>query len=124
LIYEGRQKDEISYGQIKKRGDSMKKIIIIGLFFLFLSCQIAYAGQVFVWTDDKGETHYSDTQPSNWERTKYESFETPEMARARRQREIEETQRDLAIKNMEAQERQKALELEKRKKRENEEQRL
>jgi flagellar biosynthesis GTPase FlhF len=94
----------------------MKRIIAIGFFLLLLSYLPAYTDQTFVWTDEKGETHYSKTKPPGWETKKYEENETPEMARARQQRETEEARRDFQIKKTEAEERQKKLEVEANKK--------
>jgi hypothetical protein len=50
----------------------MKKLITISFLFLFLNCLSVFAGQVFVWTDEKGEVHYSKTEPQGWEQQKYD----------------------------------------------------
>lgn len=49
---------------------------IIMLFSLLLFiCSYADAEQMYIWTDEDGNVHYSKTEPENWETQKYKQTE-------------------------------------------------
>lgn len=102
-----------------KRRIAMKKFLIIG-FLVLLSIQISYAGEIYIWVDENGIKHFSNTPQSDkinaatevrkHDEIKYDAEEAAyyegvrlEQERerqlkeeeARQQRELEEQQREL-----------------------------
>ncbi len=61
---------------------------IFMLIFLFLFCSSAVSQEIFIWRDESGQTHSSETKPPNWKEDsanrQWESYETPEQARERK----------------------------------------
>ena len=52
------------------------------------STSSAYAGgMTYIWTDENGQTHVSETEPENWGTQKYEETKESKQAEIKRDRE-------------------------------------
>ena len=61
--------------------------IAISFFLLFFIFSSADAEQRYIWTDENGQTHVSETEPENWETQKYEQTKESQQAEIQRGRE-------------------------------------
>jgi hypothetical protein len=84
---------------------TLKTLLLLIFFFAFSFSVYAGNEELFVWTDEQGQTHYSKTKPKEWKvdptGNQYESFETPEQARARERHSTEVKENDLVIRALE-----------------------
>jgi hypothetical protein len=74
---------------------------MIWLTIIFLLCFVpsANAEQRYIWNDENGQTHVSETEPENWETQKYE--QTEESKQAEIQRDREKAMREAQLKTAE-----------------------
>lgn len=64
----------------------MGKLLFIPIFLFIISS--AYAGgMTYIWTDENGQTHVSETEPENWGTQKYEETKESKQAEIKRDRE-------------------------------------
>lgn len=77
---------------IKLMGKSMIKLLFISIILFIAS--YANAEQRYVWTDENGQTHVSETEPEEWETQQYEETKESKQAEIKRISEeaIKETQ--------------------------------
>jgi len=47
----------------------------------------AFAGQIYVWTDENGQTYVSENEPENWGTQKYEETKESKQAEIKSSRE-------------------------------------
>ena len=64
----------------------MGKLLFLAIFLF--STSSAYAGgMTYIWTDENGQTHVSETEPENWGTQKYEETKESKQAEIKRDRE-------------------------------------
>jgi hypothetical protein len=49
----------------------MEKLLFLAIF-LFITCSAYAGGMTYIWTDENGQTHVSETEPENWAAQEYE----------------------------------------------------
>jgi hypothetical protein len=77
---------------IKLKRKDMKKLLFI--FIILFITSSANAGQKYIWTDEDGQTHVSETEPENWGTQNYEETKESKQTEIKRVSEeaIKETQ--------------------------------
>jgi hypothetical protein len=63
--------------------------MILRLIILFLLCFVPFANaeQTYIWTDENGQTHVSETEPENWGTQEYEETKASQQTEILRVRE-------------------------------------
>jgi len=82
----------------------MKKLLFISII-MFIASSAYAGGMTYIWTDENGQTHVSETEPENWGTQKYD--ETKESKQTEIQRGREETTKEDQLKA--AEERKRSL---------------
>ena len=61
--------------------------VVLPSFLLLCILSSANAGQRYIWTDEDGQTHVSETEPEGWETQNYEQTRESQQAEIQRNRE-------------------------------------